>query len=51
MKAWNDHVVGAAALLRVRGLEQFQHRIGLNMFFELRSQIVYYSRRLSEICC
>jgi hypothetical protein len=40
MKAWTSHVEGAAELLRLRGLEQFQHRIGLNMFFQLRAQIV-----------
>ncbi len=40
MKAWEQHIAGAAALLKLRGKQQFQTERGLGLFVSLRNQLV-----------
>lgn len=37
---WTNHINGAAALLELRGVEQLQEEQGLQLFLQLRYQIV-----------
>lgn len=43
MESWTQHIDGAAALLELRGEDQFQHQFGLRLFIQLRGQIVRVS--------
>ncbi len=40
MKAWEQLIAGAAALLKLRGKQQFQTGRGLRLFVSLRNQLV-----------
>lgn len=40
MKAWEQHIAGAAALLKLRGKQQLQTERGLRLFVSLRNQLV-----------
>lgn len=40
MKAWEQHIAGAAALLKLRGKQQFQTERGVRLFVSLRNQLV-----------
>lgn len=40
MKLWTQHTHGAVELLRLRGKEQLQTRIGHQLFVHLRNQVV-----------
>lgn len=39
-KTWQKHMDGAAAILLLRGREQFQTPLGLRLFRQLRALIV-----------
>lgn len=40
MQAWEQHIAGAAALLRLRGKEQLQTELGLRLFKSIRNLLV-----------
>lgn len=40
MKAWSYHILGAIKLIDIRGPEQFSNDAALQMFRQLRRQIV-----------
>ncbi|KAK5992934.1 hypothetical protein PT974_06359 [Cladobotryum mycophilum] len=40
MQAWYNHVLGAMALVQLRGNQQLEHEIGLELFLHLRTQIM-----------
>jgi hypothetical protein len=39
-KSWNDHITGATALVKLRGHQQFQTRVGLKLFTQMNSNII-----------
>jgi hypothetical protein len=43
--AWTAHINGAVALVKLRGTEQFQNPVSLNLFRAVRSHMV----RLAEL--
>ncbi len=49
MKAWEQHIAGAAALLKLRGKQQFQTERGLRLFVSLRNQLV--RKRMPDRIC
>ncbi|MCJ1434236.1 hypothetical protein MMC27_003603 [Xylographa pallens] len=40
MQSWTQHICGAVQLLRLRGKEQLQTRIGHQLFVQIRSQVI-----------
>ncbi|MCJ1283118.1 hypothetical protein MMC26_002445 [Xylographa opegraphella] len=40
MQSWTQHISGAVQLLRLRGKEQLQTRIGHQLFVQLRGQVI-----------
>ena len=40
MRAWEHHIAGAAALLRIRGRDQIQSELGRRLFINLKNQLV-----------
>lgn len=40
MQSWTNHILGATALLKLRGVEQLQNKTGLRLFQMLRAQTV-----------
>lgn len=40
LKSWAKHIVGAAALIQIRGQDQMQSDVGRRLFRFLRAQIV-----------
>ena len=40
MRSWADHIKGAVTLLELRGEDQFRNSIGIEIFSQLRAQIV-----------
>lgn len=38
--AWQSHINGAAALLELRGVTQFKNERGVQLYFQIRNQIV-----------
>ncbi|MCJ1314939.1 hypothetical protein MMC15_000253 [Xylographa vitiligo] len=40
MQSWTQHISGAVQLLRLRGKEQLQTRIGHRLFIQLRGQVI-----------
>lgn len=50
MKAWEQHIAGAAALLKLRGKRQLQTQRGLRIFVSLRNQLVSGIGRCCGAC-
>lgn len=46
MEAWERHIEGAAALVKLRGADQLQTDLGLRLFVAARNQVV--RKTLSE---
>jgi hypothetical protein len=40
LESWTDHMNGAAALMKLRGNEQFQSHVGLEMFIQMSSHML-----------
>ncbi|OQU98998.1 Fungal Zn2-Cys6 binuclear cluster domain-containing protein isoform 1 [Cladophialophora immunda] len=48
MKAWSQHMLGAAALIDFRGPSQFQDRSSIQMFLQIRRLIVLSAYQLQK---
>lgn len=44
--AWESHINGAAALLELRGATQFKNERGVQLYFQIRNQIVSAAPRI-----
>jgi hypothetical protein len=40
MSAWARHIQGASSLVQIRGKQQLRHRVGHELFMQLRGQVV-----------
>lgn len=49
MKAWEQHIGGAAALLKLRGKQQLQSELGLRLFVSLRNQLVCWKSYIVRV--
>ncbi|OAL18144.1 hypothetical protein AYO22_10921 [Fonsecaea multimorphosa] len=48
MKAWSQHMLGAAALIDLRGPSQFQDRSSIQMFLQMRRLIILSAYQLQR---
>ena len=49
MKAWEQHIAGAATLLKLRGKQQLRTELGLRLFISVRNQLVRENVDISEV--
>ena len=48
LRAWVEHINGAATLIDLRGSEQLRTKLGLQLFYQMRTQIVWLPPPLLE---